>query len=629
MKKIAETKNNTEKLTGYPHIDKPWMKYYDIELLEKELPQMTAYEYQRIANKDRGNLIAIRYYGKRINYSKFQENINRTAKGLTNIGVKEDDRIAILMPVIPETAYIMYGVNKLGAVCDFIDPRPDSNDIEVNSKKLLDTLKKEKANYIIAINQVYDGLIKPIEEELKEIGINTVITVSASESLPFIIKQLFKIKELRKSNKKSIDKNKTLNVIKWGNFIKNGKDVEEKECKYIKNKLALIVHTSGTTNAVPKPIPLTNDNMNTLVHQLFTAKVEYKPGVSVLQMLPYFAAYGSVNLAHFGFVSGAEMIQIPQFEVKDFGKILVDNKAQHAMGMPSWYLAMIKDERIKNVDLSYLETAVCGGDKLTNEEEQAINQFYKEHNSKCVVTKGIGMSEIGGCGTYAVNNYNDIGYLGIPLPNTTYMIVNPETKEPLNFENKEKIQGLAYVSTPAMTSGKLDGNEIVPHMKIDGKDYINTRDIIEMNTDGKIKFVDRESRMFTRYDGYKIYPSNLENIIKNNNIVENCCVVPYYDEKNFGYMPIAHITFKDNIDTIDEEKYIKKIVDENFIKNKDVSTRDIPSKFKIRSEIPLTKNSKMNYNMLINEKLTGNEVNVKINENNLSVSDIKNFKNIK
>lgn len=60
---------------------------------------------------------------------------------------------------------------------------------------------------------------------------------------------------------------------------------------------------------------------------------------------------------------------------------------------------------------------------------------------------------------------------------------------PLKFENdKDFLEGELAVSSPAVTSGKLDEKIIVPHYELDGKSYIRTRDLVKMSRDGIFTF---------------------------------------------------------------------------------------------------------------------------------------------
>src|SRR5699024_2678043 len=90
-------------------------------------------------------------------------------------------------------------------------------------------------------------------------------------------------------------------------------------------------------------------------------------------------------------------------------------------------------------------------------------------------------------------------------------------------------------------------------------------------------------------------------------------------------MPIAHIVLNDEdiLSTEEETKLVEEIVYKQIIANPTMSSRQIPSKFRIRESLPLSKNSKVSFNELINEGLKGNEISVDVMETNLSVGNIE------
>jgi long-chain acyl-CoA synthetase len=94
----------TEKLTGYPSIDKPWLKYYDKEFFNIPIPAMNIYSYLKMMTKDYLALTAISYFGREISYKELFEHIEEAAKVLVQFGVNASDRVMYLMPNIPETA---------------------------------------------------------------------------------------------------------------------------------------------------------------------------------------------------------------------------------------------------------------------------------------------------------------------------------------------------------------------------------------------------------------------------------------------------------------------------------------------------------------------------------------------
>ena len=74
MKKEARNE-----MTGYPSIDRPWLKYYSDEAINVEIPHMTAYDYICLCNKNRLNETAINYFGRLITYEELFHKINKCA----------------------------------------------------------------------------------------------------------------------------------------------------------------------------------------------------------------------------------------------------------------------------------------------------------------------------------------------------------------------------------------------------------------------------------------------------------------------------------------------------------------------------------------------------------------------
>ena len=170
-------------MTGYPHIDKPWMKYYEDVDLEAKFPNTNMADFIKTKNANRLNLISQEYYGKKITYSEFFERIDLASKVLTQIGVKKGDIILSLVPNIPEEEELFYGATQIGAISDYIDPRPDGIDIKANANKVLEIIKYEQPKHIISLDLCYLAMLKPIENELKDFGIDNIIILKSADSM--------------------------------------------------------------------------------------------------------------------------------------------------------------------------------------------------------------------------------------------------------------------------------------------------------------------------------------------------------------------------------------------------------------------------------------------------------------
>lgn len=583
--------------------------------------EQTAYNFLYNRTKQIGNSIAKNYYGKKITYDEFRDEVSNVAKGFIGIGIGKQSRVGVIMPNVPETSYIQYGLNKIGAVSDFIDPR-------TKPIVLKDFVKNEKIDMIVCAEECYDDIILPIEDDLRTmIKIDSILTPSSTRSLPLGIKQLMELKKCLSSyNKKN---NSIIDKISYNDFIKASKGIVGYTTDYEKDSLAIITHSSGTTG-IPKPNPLTNENMNALVVQHDMLNLDLQSGMKFLHILPYFAAYGSVNCEHLGSCMGLEMMQVPVFSLENLAILVLKLKPNIIIGLPSWWESIRDSECMKNADLSFLNFAIAGGDSLDTVSEKTINEFLIKHGAHCILTKGHGMSEIAGCGTYAISKYNKLGDVGHPLPLMTYHVVDPETKKEIKFDGTKDIKGEAYISGPTLTPGMLDDKSTTNIDYLNGDRCVVSGDLITKRADGTIHFEERIDRGFSRFDGYKIHPSKIENCIKKHPAIKDCMVVQYYDESKFGNMPIIHVILNKEYETQDKESIIKEIIFETMQNDKDNTTRDIPTKWKFRDEIPLTLMQKQDYKSLINEGICGDEFTVVIEENNIKITSIEVLKpNIK
>ncbi len=633
--------NTEKKLTGYPSIDKPWLKYYDKKFLEMPIPKMKIYDYMKKCTANDGAKTAITFYGNKISYNELHKNIDAAARALYGMGVRNGDRILYLMPNLPETAYLFYGANKLGAVSDFADPRPSSTDIMASAQQIFDLFVSEKASHLIVLDQCYLFMIRPLEDKYIEKGLKNILVISPKDSIKGISKLTYisesikfnglkALKEsLRKTNYISAELDKAkkdaeIKVLNYYEIVKQYSSSSYAETPYSPDNLALIVHTSGTSSLRPKPIPLTNDNLNFYLHQTFGSNMVMKNGDKALHILPYSAAFGIVNVVHAGFCHCNNLICIPEFSISALGKMILHHKPQTLIGAPSWFTALTKDAAMKKADLSCLTMITYGGDSMDTNDEKAVNDFLQQHSCKHILTKGHGMSETCGGATFAINEYNKIGSVGIPMSHTVYGLINPETKELMRFnEGDEFIEGELIISSGAVTSGVLDGNVIVPRAVYNNEEYIFTRDIARMDRNGIITFLSRNDRSFTRYDGFKVKPYEIEKLIKTNEKIKYCIISPYWIDEFYGNIIVADIVAENsNLSREEQREIAEDIINNQFVKNSQISTRQIPYRFRFRTDIPITKNSKINYNQILSEKLDGTEVVVTVEETNLAVGKI-------
>lgn len=206
-KNIDEIKSDSKKLTGYPSIDKPWLKYYTKEQINDEAPKVSCYRNMYNNNKEHKEDIAFEYFGNKITYRKLFENIDKAQQAFLSIGVKKGDIVTICSITTPEIIYSFYALNKIGAISNMIDLRYTKQAIkqflnEVNSK------------YCITLDVCYSK----ISDIISDTNVKKVITVSPTNSIPKILKVGVELSKFVKANKLLIPKN-TNRYIDWNEFI--------------------------------------------------------------------------------------------------------------------------------------------------------------------------------------------------------------------------------------------------------------------------------------------------------------------------------------------------------------------------------------------------------------------------
>ncbi|MBQ1352215.1 MAG: AMP-binding protein, partial [Oscillospiraceae bacterium] len=108
---------------------KPWLAFWGSDLPEAAAIERNLYCYIYERNKNHLQDIALRYFDKTISYKEMFEKIQQTARAFERIGVKKGDIITVCSVMTPETVYMFYALDLLGATTNMIDPRTSAQGI--------------------------------------------------------------------------------------------------------------------------------------------------------------------------------------------------------------------------------------------------------------------------------------------------------------------------------------------------------------------------------------------------------------------------------------------------------------------------------------------------------------------
>ena len=549
--------NTEQKLTGFPSIDKPWLKYYTEEALNAKLPECTIYEYLWENNKNHLNDIALVFGDKKITYKEVFENIEKTAYAFLNAGVKSGDIVTVCIPNTPETVYIFYALNRISATCEFLDPRASQIVMEEH-------LKLSQSKLLITIAECF-----PVFQNIrKTTDISKIVIINVVESFA-----AFKCESLPQ------------NTFAFQEFMHNCK-IEEKSNFSAKYPVC-ILHTGGTTG-IPKGVVLENQQFNFLCTQYIQLNI-FKRGYTLLSLMPPFVSFGLIANLHIPLSLGVTLIFIPEYAPEKIIEQIDLYKPNCIPASPAHWEIIYNSEKIKSMDLSYVKFGFIGGDTLNAKIEEGLNLIFKKTNPDFRIIKGYGMTESSTAVTVSFNEQvNEILSVGCPLPQVNVSTFDEEENE-LHYN---QIGEICVQSGGIMTGyykNKVATNEMIRTHK-NRQVWLHTGDMGCMTEEGILFIKGRLKRIIIRYDGIKIYPVEIETKINECDYVKNCAVVGSQDPEHIqGKIPVAFIVLNDNIKQEDIFDDLNCFCVENII------DYAVPQKYYFVEALPKTKSGKIDF----------------------------------
>lgn len=554
---------------------KPWLKYYDQKFIDQTLPALSAFEYVCQRSKNHLNDTALEYYGRKFTYADLIVNVKKTAAALRGAGVKKGDIITVVSIMTPEIIALFYAADMMGATLNLVDPRYSVEGIR-------EYIEEVDSHLLVCLNVVYERC----RQAAKRTNVEKVIVLSPADSLPPVMAVGYKLT--------TPDKNKyASNVIRWKQFIKGGEGQSTASEPYDPDHACVVVHTGGTTGS-PKGVMLTDDCFNGIALQFQAYPKLFHRGQKLMNIMPPFIAYGFACGIHLPLVLGFTVIIIPNLDPAKLGSLVLKHKPEHMFGVPTHYQQLASDPKLRDKDLSFIINYAAGGDSLSRGAEQTVNDFLAAHGARYPIAKGYGMTEVSSAATVAAGLDNKPGSVGIPMVNTVVAAFEPGTDQELPIGQR----GELCISGPCLMKGyynKPEETAILLRRHPDGRVWAHTGDMGYLDEDGFVFLDSRIKRMIIRHDGFKVFPSMIENVVSRHPAVHQCSVVGCADKDHTqGRLPFVYIVLK--ADTTAKKKQVIRELERMCAEELPEYVQ--PVAYKFISSMPMTPVGKVDYRQL-------------------------------
>ncbi len=556
----------------------PWINHTGDIPTHLEYPQGSLFDaLKEIAEKYPQN-VAFDFMGKPTTYKMLLEKIEKCARSLKTIGIREGDRVTIAMPNCPQAICLFYAVNMVGGVCNMIHPLSAEKEIEFY-------LNVSESVTVVTLDQFYHK----IEAIRKNTKLVNVIIASIKDELSKPVRAGYMLTEGRKMKKIPED----APVIRWDEFLKLGKACFwNYKVERTADDPAVILYSGGTTGT-SKGIVLTNGNFNALGRQVIATNPMFRPGDKMLAAMPIFHGFGLGVCIHTMLISGGRCILVPRFTAESYAKLITKYKCNFIAGVPTLYEALLRLPSMEKADLSCLKGVFSGGDSLSVELKKKLDKFLYDHKSMIQVREGYGTTETVTACCLTPPHMAKEGSIGLPFPDTYIKIVKPDTDEELPYgeEGEILLAGPSvmkeYLNCPEETAETL-------RTHADGLTWVYTGDLGMMDTEGFVYFKGRAKRMIIT-SGYNVYPNQIENILDSCELVHMSCVIGVKDDYRMQRVK-AFIMLKPDVPPTEETK--EKIL---AFCEKEIAKYAIPREIEFRAELPKTLVGKVAYRQLEEE----------------------------
>jgi long-chain acyl-CoA synthetase len=456
---------------------------------------------------------AFKFMGTNLSYALIDQLSSNFAAYLQTLGFATGDRVAVMLPNVPQYPVVVAAILRAGLVVVNVNPLYTPRELEHQ-------LKDSGAKAIV----VLENFATTLQQVLPEVPTKKVVVASLGDMLG-AIKGLI-VNTVARKMQKLVPAYELPGAISFSRALAIGRRSTFKRASVGGDDIAVLQYTGGTTG-VSKGAMLLHRN---LVANLLQCNAWYQPALKRVppnqQMLtvcalPLYHIFGFNTNLMLGMHMGACNLLIAN--PRDIGELLKDLARQPFHNFPAvntLFNAIANHPDFSKVDWSNLVLSVGGGMAV----QQATAQLWLDKTG-CPICEAYGLSETSpaaACNPVDAKAYS--GTIGLPMPDTDIVLLDDEGNVMSPGERGE----IAIRGPQVMAGYWQRPDETARVMTADG--YFRTGDIGEVDERGTFKIVDRKKDMIL-VSGFNVYPNEVEDVVALMPGVLECAAVGVPDEK--------------------------------------------------------------------------------------------------
>lgn len=496
-------------------MNKVWLKHYPEgvphEIDPDQYPSLVALLEESFQKyRDRA---AYKFLGKTVTFGQVDDQSRAFAAYLQSQGLEKGDRVAIMMPNVPQYPIAVAGILRAGMVVVNVNPLYTPRELEHQ-------LKDSGAKAIVII----ENFAKTLQECQAHTPTKKVILTSMGELLG--LKGLI-VNYVVRNVKKMVPAFNLPGAVRFKEALAAGRGAAFRKPEIKRDDIAVLQYTGGTTG-VSKGAVLLHRNViaNVLQSEAWNnpamKKVPAGEQVVTICALPLYHIFAfTVNMMLSMRIGGCNVLIPNPRDIPAVLKELSQHKFHSFPAVNTLFNALAHHADFNTVDWSSLSLSVGGGMAV----QQATAKLWLEKTG-CPICEGYGLSETSpsaSCNPTDSKAYT--GTIGLPIPSTEFKLLDDDGNEvPLGTPGEICIRG------PQVMAGYWQRpDETAKVMTPDG--YFRTGDIGTMDERGYFKVVDRKKDMIL-VSGFNVYPNEVEDVVTQMDGVLECAAVGVPDERS-------------------------------------------------------------------------------------------------